>query len=796
MSSFKPNGESSRQPQMGQRVSQAAMELATQPRRRVTASASDVGPQATARAEYDAFINAPVALGDDAHTFASFGREALREPACTQGGERAVYRMAALARHLDPTARMEIAWTRAQRQDAQQIQAQDAPEKSPPSSPHHVAAEEAPAAHGPETSLNQRQHQQAEAARPESSDGSTLCPDDARSAAGSEDSEPAFIRPSPHAEAAAQEAEPEAVPHEAPQAQAESAVRPETSEREAERLTSDEHAPVHAQAEPEPQADAQVRTQDPEGNPITINGQPDARPISQEQLVAEVKGIYAGLVMVEAKCLEVDANPVDNLSNEQYQARTAMHRTLMDYHHDFMLASQDPMASAQLKRLSPKYAMPARWWKHSVQTYLEVLLHRLPVSLEHMIRFIYEAMSMTMLFLETVGNHNQNLKETYSECMGDLCRYRMAIEDDSVHDREHFTEQAKYWYQYSQDLQADAGRLSHHMGTLARGDAVKQLALFGASLTAGKRFDSAERSLLATIFSPELDEECERRNLFGELPGAGDRAPPVQRAGDAFVSVHRALDAGRADSATFDADLQHFYATLPQEMFKRGRGYKEQGVDIALANIAAVMDFGRATGFLQQRVAPNLDDNNPVPVALRPTSRDVKAQEIAMKTLDIALLKVADPNAAPQVHASLAFIRQTLSVPDATTLTFQRMPWAHLMTYLNGLVRAYKGANIVERSFPTSNGRPLPEDFHLRGLSWVSTGDAEAGERDYFPQSWFTEANCRDDERTFERDGTQEQRAERILWLGRQIAEHEDALLGYDGTTGQFHLKRPVPARF
>ncbi|KAF4987736.1 hypothetical protein FDECE_15319, partial [Fusarium decemcellulare] len=32
--------------------------------------------------------------------------------------------------------------------------------------------------------------------------------------------------------------------------------------------------------------------------------QPETRPISQDQLVAEVKGIYAGLVMVETKCIE------------------------------------------------------------------------------------------------------------------------------------------------------------------------------------------------------------------------------------------------------------------------------------------------------------------------------------------------------------------------------------------------------------------------------------------------------------------------------------------------------------
>jgi hypothetical protein len=37
----------------------------------------------------------------------------------------------------------------------------------------------------------------------------------------------------------------------------------------------------------------------------TLLLQPETRPITQEQLVNEVKGIYAGLVMVERKCVEV-----------------------------------------------------------------------------------------------------------------------------------------------------------------------------------------------------------------------------------------------------------------------------------------------------------------------------------------------------------------------------------------------------------------------------------------------------------------------------------------------------------
>ncbi|KPM39342.1 hypothetical protein AK830_g7175 [Neonectria ditissima] len=92
--------------------------------------------------------------------------------------------------------------------------------------------------------------------------------------------------------------------------------------------------------------------------------QPETRPISQEQLVAEVKSIYAGLVMVETKCIEVDnaqsssTDETSKLNNEQWQALIALHRTLLHEHHDFFLASQHPSASPALKRLALKYASP------------------------------------------------------------------------------------------------------------------------------------------------------------------------------------------------------------------------------------------------------------------------------------------------------------------------------------------------------------------------------------------------------------------------------------------------------
>ncbi|KAK5344596.1 hypothetical protein LTR61_011635, partial [Exophiala xenobiotica] len=82
--------------------------------------------------------------------------------------------------------------------------------------------------------------------------------------------------------------------------------------------------------------------------------QPETRPISQEQLVNEVKGIYAGLIMVEKKCVEIcqqQSQTTTKLSNEQWQALIALHRTLLHEHHDFFLASQHPTASPALRRL-------------------------------------------------------------------------------------------------------------------------------------------------------------------------------------------------------------------------------------------------------------------------------------------------------------------------------------------------------------------------------------------------------------------------------------------------------------
>src|ERR1700709_2401501 len=95
-----------------------------------------------------------------------------------------------------------------------------------------------------------------------------------------------------------------------------------------------------------------------------------------------------------------------------------------------MCRSQHPTASTALRRLPTKYAMPARMWRHGTQSFRELLRHRLPYSLEHMLSFVYLAYQMMGLLMESVPAFH----ETWIECLGDLARYRMAIEEADMRD--------------------------------------------------------------------------------------------------------------------------------------------------------------------------------------------------------------------------------------------------------------------------------------------------------------------------------------------------------------------------
>ena len=112
-----------------------------------------------------------------------------------------------------------------------------------------------------------------------------------------------------------------------------------------------------------------------------------------------------------------------------------------------------------------------RMWRHGIHSFLELLRNRLPDSLDHMLSFVYLAYSMMALLMESVPS----FLETWIECLGDLARYRMAIEEADLRDREIWSNVARLWYNKAADRSPNVGRIQHHLAVLARPNIVQQL---------------------------------------------------------------------------------------------------------------------------------------------------------------------------------------------------------------------------------------------------------------------------------------------------------------------------------
>ncbi|KAG4427242.1 hypothetical protein IFR05_017275 [Cadophora sp. M221] len=403
--------------------------------------------------------------------------------------------------------------------------------------------------------------------------------------------------------------------------------------------------------------------------------QPETRPISQEQLVAKVKGIYTGIVMVEAKCIEVDnkqatlaqADPSSQpkLNKEQWQALIALHRTLLHEHYDFFLASQHPSASPALRRLASKYAMPARMWRHGIHSFLELLRHRLPASLDHMLAFIYLAYSMMALMYETVPA----FEDTWIECIGDLGRYRMAIEDDDIRDREVWTGVARHWYSKASDKAPTTGRLYHHLAILARPNALQQLFYYAKSL--------------CPVFNTD--------NAQGQY-----RLPPLDLA---FVRAHGLLFTDK-NIEKFQPSVDDFLGLLDNQIGRVTRKFMEQGYYIAVSNSVAMMGFAAKDNILTREISPSKEVDAQMQVDTAENSAAMisfrRAQALSNATLEIVLKRIGDPNVLPFIHVTLVFM-YTMARHQGTMVYLQdSFPKQLLLVMLNTLLSDYETPDVIE----------------------------------------------------------------------------------------------------
>lgn len=530
--------------------------------------------------------------------------------------------------------------------------------------------------------------------------------------------------------------------------------------------------------------------------------QPETRPITQEQLVNEIRGIYAGLVMVEKKCLEIDQEQMattNKLANEQWQALVALHRTLLHEHHDFFLASQHPSASPALRRLATKYAMPARMWRHGIHSFLELLRHRLPDSLDHMLSFVYLAYSMMALLMESVPS----FEDTWIECLGDLARYRMAIEEYDIRDREVWAGVARMHYEKAADKSPNVGRIQHHLAVLARPNIVQQLFYYSKALVSITPFPNARESVML-LFNPFLAN--------GET--ASQRYPLVEAA---FVKA-TALGFTRGSTRAYSQAVERCISGLNSHIGRMTTRFRGQGPELAATLCASLLDFGNVESSLwkaivaygsqlqaalkelktstgqpeitaeqekkwkdEQRIlywesiGQRSEHAKPAHSSTDHTTKDVTfsgsqdavahACDFFYRCNEVVLSRVGDKNVLPFSHVILAFLNSMAYVPDALLSIEAQVPWEALIGFLNTAGRAGAiEARFEGAAFPqplSGTGRHLPEDFIMRGLIWT---------QHHFPSGFFQGQVVSEDERTLELPSQVGPRVERCLWLGIQLA--------------------------
>lgn len=532
--------------------------------------------------------------------------------------------------------------------------------------------------------------------------------------------------------------------------------------------------------DPGPSSRQQVGGGEPPGGHVNqLQKQPETRPISQDQLIAEVKGIYSGLVMVESRCIDVDGaqtslqdgQDTPKLTDDQWQALISLHRALLHEHHDFFLASQHPSAGPALRRLASKYAMPARMWRHGIHSFLELLRHRLPGSSEYMLSFIYLAYSMMALLYETVPA----FEDTWIECLGDLSRYRMAIEDDDVHDRNVWTAVSRNWYSKASDKAPTTGRLHHHLAILARPDVVAQLFFYLKSLTVAIPFKSARDSIL-TLFEPAMS-------------GAQSKLPAINRA---FIQVHAVFFTNKNEHI-LEGARKEFLDNLDLEIARSTRKWLEPGYQIALSNTAAVLGHGSANNILMKTIAASRTDDDAAAAAADTAMegatddeldwplRVQQAVKFAHDTDVIVLARLGDLNILSYLHARLFFMYAMSSNDVAMSRLETAFPWHLLSLSLNSFIPDFEHPETYESTeFPKTPTKPLPEDWALRGLVWTENA---------FPAGHFKIDKSEDDERNFETPSLGDHRRERILWLGCRIADKSKWII-YDRSTRRF---APLP---
>ncbi|THC97440.1 hypothetical protein EYZ11_003089 [Aspergillus tanneri] len=377
---------------------------------------------------------------------------------------------------------------------------------------------------------------------------------------------------------------------------------------------------------------------------------------------------------------------------------------------------------------------------------------------------------MTLL-LETVPA----FEETWIECLGDLSRYRMAVEESNLQDREVWGGVAKYWYNRAADRNPDVGRIQHHLAVLARPDILQQLFYYTKSLVSVRAFPGTRESILL-LFNPLMK---------------GPRVIHHHQIIADFVTAHGYLF-GRDCSDRFVRSADNFLSGLDNYVGRVGAAFKIQGVYITSSNLAAMLEYASPDALLPTEFhqEPIPDSRSPEDVYQQASSHWASVNDpqkvasdflalndsqkssrlvyygscLTFHALSVFLDQIGDKNIFPALHLSLAFLWCLSSTQTGMRCAELVVPWKKIVTFLNTMFLPLLDMSLVEGDgFPLSDETKwLPEDFFIRGQVWSQA---------YYPQSFFEGSPTEDNGRNIELPSLKISRMYRCLWLGVRLAK-------------------------
>ncbi|CAK7206330.1 hypothetical protein SEUCBS139899_009119 [Sporothrix eucalyptigena] len=550
--------------------------------------------------------------------------------------------------------------------------------------------------------------------------------------------------------------------------------------------------------------------------------------------------IYGRLKNLEIECFERAQRANNDPQNVEWQALSDLYRTLLDELQDFMTTSQHPSALADLRCIAQDRAIPERVWKH-VQRFMTLLHRHRPASLEYMIKFLNSTNLIFAHLYETVPAFDG----TWAECLGDLSRYRMAIEDNQRL-REAWTADSHRWYSLASDQAPTTGRFYHHLAIVARPFVITQMYYYVKSLCVPIPYTPTRQSIM-TLLDTVLGDPV--------FDAAAQHEPPVELA---FIRAHAIL---------FQSDVQTTpefapaisLASLDAHIALSGHVWTQTGVHMAVVNSCALLNYGGDDNVLMKvlrgamnRSATDGDDgvkpvtaDNPAPFIARQDQRPAVADPGILKALlpvqklvtqidRMIFSRMDDASCHGYIHARLVFMLCMAGFREGMVYVEHGFPWKELVATLNDMMLTCENIERVEQDVfmqPQVDRKAEEEkkikDVQLRQQQQqVAVSDA-AGDNnlfvpeppnadilpppparsdedkplpddwflrgllwaDYnFPPGWFANMESIDnDERLIESNSTRLTRKKRVLWMACRLAIY-NTWITYDSSKHKFYV--------